>query len=202
MGKLESIEYGKYIRPFLGERHCGDLVILHKEGNLGFFVLIDCLGHGKSAYLMGIEIRNAIEKCWAVNPSEVIACLGSNIKPNVGAAIAVLVINIEDYSYKYAGLGNITCKIVGKKNLDLRSSDGVLGMRNRSTVAYEGLLKSGDFIMLSSDGLSNASAIESWNKYKILSCSFAAKRLVQRLGTDLDDSSCLVIKYNTNNGSL
>lgn len=202
MGNLKSLEYGKYIRPFIGERHSGDLVILHKEGNLGFFVLVDCLGHGESAYEMGVEIRNSIEKCWSDSPSEVISCLGSNIKPDVGAAIGVLVINVKDYSYKYSGLGNISCKIVSKKNLDLRSSDGVLGMRNRSTVAYEGLLKHGDFIMLSSDGLSNASAIENWDRYKVLSSSFAAKKLVQRLGTDLDDSSCLVIKYNTINGDL
>lgn len=198
MGAIGLLEYGKYVRPFIGERYSGDLVIYHQIGKHQFFILVDCIGHGEQAYLMGVNIRSSIENCWTLNPSELLDDLGSSLKKGVGAAIGVLVINIEDYSYKYAGLGNISCKIVGKNKLDLRSSDGILGMRNRSTITYKGTINAGDLVILHSDGLSNLSAIDDWNRYKIQSCSFAAKKLIEHLGTDLDDSSCLIIKYKKN----
>ena len=60
MGAVGSLEYGKYIRPFIGERYSGDMVIHHQKEKQCFFVLTDCLGHGEQAYLMGVEIRKSI----------------------------------------------------------------------------------------------------------------------------------------------
>ena len=189
-----NFEYGKFVRPYLGERHSGDAFVYHEDSSYIYIALIDALGHGIEAYHMSVELKAAIEVNWTTDPSDTIKKVGAMLANSVGAAIGVLVIEKGVGKFSYAGLGNISCKLISEKNHDLRSSDGILGMRNRSTTTISGIIRSNDLFILHSDGVSNLSKVENWDKYKYLKCVTISRKIVRELGTDYDDSSCAVVK--------
>lgn len=191
------IDKAQYNRPFLSERVSGDLPIFHEDESYLYAVLVDALGHGDQANKMSVIIGKEIERCWSSNPINIISDLNDRIGKTIGAAIGVFVISKNKMNYFYSGLGNIRCKVVGKESsLNLSSSDGILGMRFRSSKVYEGQLKSGDMVVLCSDGVSDLDNVQNWQKYGALKCTSIVRRIVNEYGTDLDDSSCITLKIN------
>ncbi|WP_019668826.1 SpoIIE family protein phosphatase [Eudoraea adriatica] len=194
---MNEIEKSQFNRPFLGERVSGDLPFFHDDDSFSYAVLIDGIGHGDSAHLMAESIGQELIHYWSPNPSRMITYLNDRLSKNIGAAIGVLVINKNTMKFFYSGLGNIRCKIIGNESTtNLTSTDGILGMRYRSTKNHEGILRPGDLVVLCSDGISKLDEIENWNRFKALKSSTIARRIVNKYGTDLDDSSCIAIKIN------
>lgn len=197
MDKMKEIEKAKFNRPFLGERVSGDLPIFHDDDSFSYAVLIDGIGHGEAAYLMAETIGRELMHYWSPDPSRMIAYLNDRLSKNIGAAIGVLVINKNTSKLFYSGLGNIRCKVIGKESTtNLTSTDGILGMRYRTTKNQEGILRPGDLVVLCSDGISKLDDIQNWNRFKALKSSTIVRRIVNNYGTDLDDSSCIALKIN------
>lgn len=192
-----NIENAYYNRPFLGERNSGDLPIFYEDEVYHYAVLVDGLGHGDEAYAMSKVIGDKIKRCWSSNPSNIISDVNIHLDKAIGAAIGVLVFNKNTLKFFYSGLGNIRCKVIGKEiTTNLTSSDGILGMRFRSTKIQEGVLRSGDMVLMSSDGVNSLDSIQNWNRFRSLKCTTIVRRIVNLYGTDLDDSSCIAIKIN------
>ena len=197
MGTGMKIEFAHYNRPFLGERNSGDLPFLHEDESYRYAVLIDALGHGEEAYLMAETVGRELVRYWSPDPSKMISYLNDRLSKNIGAAIGVLVISKNTMKFIYAGLGNIRCKVIGQESTtNLTSTDGILGMRYRSTKNQEGLLSSGDLILMCSDGVNSLDNIQNWKRFGPLKCTTIVRRIVNEFGTDLDDSSCIALKIN------
>ena len=192
-----KIEDAYYNRPFLGERNSGDLPILYQDEVYHYAVLVDGLGHGEEAYAMSEVIGDKIKRCWSSNPSNIISDINNHLDKTIGAAIGVMVINKNTLKFFYSGLGNIRCKVIGREiTTNLTSSDGILGMRYRSTKIQNGILSSGDMVILCSDGVNGLDNIQNWNRFGSLKCTTIVRRIVNQFGTDLDDSSCIALKIN------
>jgi hypothetical protein len=197
MDKELKIDFAQYNRPFLGERLSGDLPVIHDASNHVYFVLIDGLGHGEEASAMSAQISKELNRCWSLDPATIIADLNQRLTAGVGAAIGVLIVNKEKLTYRYSGLGNIKCKIIHESNhTNLTSTDGILGMRYRTTKTISGEFKAETLVLMSSDGVSGLDSIENWNKLKRLTSTTITRRIVGNYGTDLDDSSCVAVKIN------
>ena len=192
---MKDIESAKYNRPFLGERVSGDLPIIYEDASYIYAVLIDGLGHGEAAHKMSETIGKEIYRCWSSNPSNIISDLNDRIGKSIGAAIGVLVISKNKLNFYYSGLGNIRCKVIGIENTEnLTSTDGILGMRYRSSKDQEGSLSSGEMVLLCSDGINGLDNAQNWHKLAALKCTTIVRRIVNKYGTDLDDSSCIALK--------
>ena len=170
---------------------------MYKRQLYHYAVLIDSLGHGKVSYAMSEIIRDKLVRCWSSNPSNIILDINTNLDNTIGAAIGALVINKNTMKFLYSGLGNIRCKVIGQEGVrNLTSSDGILGMRYRSTKNQNGILGSGDMVLLYSDGVNGLDNFQYWNKFGSLKCTTIVRRIVNQFGTDFDDSSCIAIKIN------
>lgn len=195
MDKINKIEKAHYNRPFLGERVSGDLAFFHEDEPFSYVVLIDGLGHGEAAHVMAEAVSRELARYLSPDPSRMIAYLNDGLSKDIGAAIGVLVINQNTMKYLYSGLGNIRCKVIGQgRTKSLTSTDGILGMRYRSTKNHEGSLSSGDLVLLYSDGVNSLDNVKNWNRFGPLKCTTVVRRIVSRFGTDLDDSSCIALK--------
>jgi serine/threonine protein phosphatase PrpC len=191
------IEKAQYNRPFLGERVSGDLPIIHEDETYLYVALVDALGHGEEAHKMSATISVELQRCWSSDPANIISDINDRIDKSIGAAIGVLVIGKNKLNYVYSGLGNVCCKIIdSKSSANLTSSDGILGMRYRTSRNHRGSLGVGDILVMCSDGISGLDNVQNWQKYGPLKCSSIVRRIVNEYGTDLDDSSCIAIKIN------
>jgi len=148
-----SIHYG--IRPYVGERHSGDVVVIVRTEEYVLLGVIDGLGHGKEAADIAQKIKSYIE----THSHEAVDILLQNahehFKGSRGAVIGLAKIQ-NSGSLNYVGIGNISCKIISNtKEFTLLSKDGALGLRSRNISTIQAEIKKGERLIMYSDGISN-----------------------------------------------
>jgi serine/threonine protein phosphatase PrpC len=189
------LEIGTYLRPFFGERMIGDAIVTSVNNNFTYLVVIDGIGHGPKAAIISSAIKSFIEKNWIPNPSELIEKVHYHMKGSEGAVIGISVINHKESTLLYAGLGNITCRIIGSTNKSMVSADGLLGVRLRSVQNSRIVLNDKDLIIMHSDGVSSSSSsLIDFPKLQVTSSRLLAKKIVQVFGSEYDDVSCIIVK--------
>ena len=188
------LEIGTYSRPFFGERIIGDAIVTSVNDKFTYLVIIDGIGHGPKAAEISSAIKKFIEKNWIPDPSQLIEKVHYHIKGSKGAVIGISVINHDESTLIYSGLGNITCRIIGAVNKSMVSADGLLGVRLRSVQNSNTVIHDKDIIVMHSDGVSSSSSLVDFPKLKATSPRLLAKKIVQTFGSEYDDASCVIVK--------
>ena len=188
------LEIGTYSRPFFGERMIGDAIITSVNDKFTYLVIIDGIGHGPKAAAISSAVKIFIEKNWIPDPSELIEKVHYHIKGSEGAVIGIAVINHDESTLIYSGLGNITCRIIGAVNKSMVSADGLLGVRLRSVQNSKTVIHDKDLIIMHSDGISSSSSLIDFPKLNVTSPRLLAKKIVQTFGSEYDDASCIIVK--------
>ena len=194
MEKVIALNIGSYLRSCFGERLIGDAIITHEVDEFSYFVVIDGIGHGPTAESISSEIVTYLQSNWIPNPSQLIENVHSHMLGSAGAVIGISLVNLKKSTLTFAGLGNISCKILSDKNTQMVSADGLLGSRYRSVSNSEIKIKRDDLIVMHSDGVSSTAQISEMPKLRALSPKVLAKLIVQDYGSEFDDASCLVVK--------
>jgi serine phosphatase RsbU (regulator of sigma subunit) len=195
-----KVEVGSYSRPFFGEKSIGDSILIVKNNENTLLTLIDGLGHGAKAEKVSQAMKDYLENNWNSDPSDMIRKTHEFMKGSMGAVIGIAIIDHSSRRIKYAGVGNISCKIVGKSNTTLISSDGLVGVRMRSVKNTEITLYDKDLVLMHSDGVSSNVRFEEIPKLKrAFSASLLAKLIVKEVGNEFDDASCIIAKITEEN---
>jgi len=192
-----QLEIGTYLRPFFGERVVGDAVLTSNNIDFSYLVVIDGIGHGSKAQEISIKIKDYLTENLCPNPSQLIENVHNYMMGSEGAVIGVSVINHKESSLTFAGLGNISCKVIGSTNNAMVSADGLLGVRFRSVKNSRVILKNKDMILMHSDGVSSTSEMTDLLKKNNYSSRLLAKKIVITFGSDFDDASCIIAKCKT-----
>ena len=135
-----------------GETLSGDGWGVSEDGRT--FCVVDGLGHGM---LAGEAARVAIEifhKHPGIAPGAAMERMHAAMRSTRGAAAAVVRVNSETGTLVFAGIGNISCIVMGDaKNQSLVSHNGTLGHQVRRVQEFSYPYKRGDVLLMHSDGL-------------------------------------------------
>ena len=193
--KQPLFDVGSYNRPMPGEHASGDLALIVEFDEYILLMIADVSGHGEKAH----DLSNAISNYVMNNTCKDLAILMSGLHKvligTLGAAVALLLIDIESKTFQYLGVGNTGAnRSVGKPWKGV-SRDGILGQRLPGFYAQAGFLENGDIFTMWTDGISDHSGNSFVKSHAYESAAEIAHGLVSELGKQHDDASCIIFKW-------
>lgn len=135
-----------------GETLSGDAWSISNDGRS--FCVVDGLGHGMLAADAAKAAIEIFHKHHGASPGSTLERMHAALKATRGAAAAVTRINPEAGTLNFAGIGNISCVLLGEgKSQSLVSHNGTLGHQLRRVQEFSYPYKRRDLLLMHSDGL-------------------------------------------------
>lgn len=135
-----------------GETLSGDGWGVSEDGRS--FCVVDGLGHGMLAAEAAKVAIGIFHKHPEALPGNVLERMHAAMKSTRGAAAAVVRINPDAGALNFAGIGNISCALLGEgKSQNLVSHNGTLGHQLRRVQEFSYPYKRRDLLLMHSDGL-------------------------------------------------
>ena len=193
---MGRIDYASAVRPlFRKMSESGDLALVYGDEQSCLLVLVDVLGHGANARIVALKAESCIDASHNEDPSAILTNLHACLAGTRGAVAAVCRFSAAAGMLRYAGVGNIALRMVGKQIASLVTTDGVLGYGTVRIVAKEQKLLAGTTLIMHSDGISTHFDILECPGILYKSAGEIAGELLSRFGVKDDDASCIVMKY-------
>lgn len=194
--RLAEVDYYLVKRGLTGwEDECGDTGLVREIGDRCFLALIDALGHGKEAHETALLAKHYLSANCGRDLVDVMQGLHLHLKGTRGVVAAFCVLNQHTGNLRYVGVGNITSKIYGAQPYHFVPQDGIMGYMMASPKEQQRRLHHGDILMLSSDGIREHFDIYDFPDLLRGSARQIATAVLDNLGKDNDDASCLVLRY-------
>lgn len=147
------MKFGIKKEPFLGNKHCGDRCFIKEFDGKTLVAVIDGLGHGRLAEVAAGKAIEYIEKYYHLNLSDIFHGCNEFLKKTVGAAMGIALIDPENCRITFAGVGNISARIVVERNFNLVSDFGIVGGGIRKVREESYPFKPGSILIMHSDGI-------------------------------------------------
>lgn len=141
-----------------GEVVSGDSWSVSDDGDM--FLVVDGLGHGifaADAAKAAVEVFQANQ---SASVTTILEIMHSRMRATRGAAVAIARIDRERRIVEFAGLGNISCSLLGNsRNQSMVSHNGTLGHQMRKVQQFAYAYEPGDLLLMQSDGLTTQSKL-------------------------------------------
>lgn len=142
--------------PIHGETLSGDSWTVSEDGLT--FMVVDGLGHGMLAADAAQAAVSVFNKHQDTSPANIVERMHAALRATRGAAAAVAQIRPEAGTVDFAGIGNISCMLLGNgSNRSLVSHNGTLGHQVRRVQQFSYPFQKGDLLLMHSDGLTTHS---------------------------------------------
>lgn len=191
-----GLEWAAAIRPCIGERVSGDAVYYEQRQNTLVVALIDGLGHGPDAHAAATAATDLLARNWEPDVIRALQLVASACSSSHGVVASVAAINALDGALTYAGVGNVTARVLSPRGSRVFvSGNGVLGQSFARPPVQNAVLAGDDMLVLHSDGVSGA--FDETFTTRLLSCgpAAAARMSIRVLGRTHDDCGCLVVRW-------
>ena len=188
-------DVGLHSEPALGEYVSGDAVLIVNFAGYILLAITDVSGHGLKAHELSTVISTYIKDCACINLNFLLAGLHEKLVGTRGAAVGLLLFDIEAKTFNYLGVGNtLAVRCVGDEWSGI-SRDGVLGYRLPKFNSQAGFLQIGDIFAMTTDGISSTLIKGFVKENSYMSAQEIAECAAFKLGSERDDSSCIIFKY-------
>ena len=179
-----------------GEDVCGDgWGWRMRDGRLSILVA-DGLGHGLYAHDAAELAVRTFHQHHEKAPAQVMESVHAALRPTRGAAAAMLAVDVERGTAKYAGLGNITGTVLhpGGGRHHLVSHNGTAGHTAARIQDFSCPVAAGSTIVLASDGLGTHWDLSAYPDLWRRSASVVAALLYRDFSRRRDDVTVVVAK--------
>jgi anti-sigma regulatory factor (Ser/Thr protein kinase) len=150
----DELELGAVCLPKPGESVVGDGWLLERGGDYRTVLVIDGLGHGPNAARAARVATDAFAAHASAAPAALMEICHGALATTRGAAGAAARIDTAKSAGRFAGIGNIGCRVetTGERR-QLVSHSGTLGHVMRRVQEFEFAFPAGALLVLHSDGL-------------------------------------------------
>lgn len=184
-------------RPCAGEFVSGDLVCSRRVGEATFVLVLDATGHGKEARRVAELAEHAFGLAELDDPVAFLASLDDRLRGSRGAAAAVARLDPRPGRLSYAGVGNVSGRLLGRQDSQLVAREGTLGQHFRMPKLQTLELEPRDLLLMYSDGISGRFSSKSFPELVSGEVPYLATQLLERFGKLYDDASCAVVRVET-----
>jgi negative regulator of sigma-B (phosphoserine phosphatase) len=183
-------------RPLLhGDPACGDTGVVVEIGGEYFLALVDALGHGPEAHETAVAAEQYLSEHCADDLLSILNGLHERLRGSRGAVAALCRLNPDTGELRYAGMGNITARLLGPRASRLVPRDGIVGYQMPTPREETLKFYKGDVLVLCSDGIQEHFDPSECPGLLTGTARSIATELLTRFGKDNDDASCLVVRY-------
>lgn len=174
---------------------CGDTGLIRESDGEKFLALVDALGHGKLAHEVADLAEEYLEANHRENLVELMEGLHVCLKGTRGAVAAFCRLDLMTGELRYAGMGNITVRVLGPHASKFVPREGILGYMISTPREETSKLSVGDILLMYSDGVHEHIDICEYPQLLIGTASAIATNVIGRFGKGDDDASCIVLRY-------
>lgn len=188
-------ELGMTVRPCTGQLLSGDSIVKLETDQGILLAIVDATGHGKKAAEIAKKIEGIVMRYGRdLNLGSLMEVIHKELRGSLGAAVALLDIDLTRECFRYVAVGNIRAYKLGLNPWRGLSRDGVMGSRFPTPYEQFDKLESGDLLLLWTDGIPDLECLQHAKSFSFRSAPHIAKKLVQELGKSYDDAACMVFK--------
>ena len=153
-GPPRALEAGVVCLPVSGEEACGDTWAIHQSRERALIMVADGLGHGQYAAEASAEAARIFENYADSGPAEMIERMIAALHSTRGAAVAVAEALWGRRLVRYAGVGNISGRILSSEaDRNMVSHNGTVGLEARKIQEFTYPWPEDGLLILHSDGL-------------------------------------------------
>ena len=131
------------------------------------------------------------------DPAEFLTLLDQSLRGSRGAAAALAHLHGGQGRLTYAGIGNISGRLVSRGEVHLVGREGTLGQLFRAPKVQTFELVPQDLLLMHSDGISARFSAETFAELRTGQAHAIAAQLLERFGKLYDDAGCAVVRVKT-----
>ena len=173
----------------------GDAYFVARHGDSSLYAVIDGLGHGHGA---NVAARVALDSLgeWRGEPlGDVFAAAHEALRATRGAVMAACVVDRENETFDYAGVGNADVRVYGSaERVHPVPNNGTLGLRLSSLRLWRRRWSEGATLVMTTDGISATWDLDSYPGLLGRNPQLLAGVLLRDFGRDSDDATVLVAR--------
>jgi anti-sigma regulatory factor (Ser/Thr protein kinase) len=148
-----GITWSAVCMPMRGETVCGDAWEVHDHDDGTAFVVADGLGHGPLAAEASGRAAAVLLDGGAAGPAQLIARAHERLRGTRGAAVLFGVLDRTRGVMRYAGIGNVSARLLGREgSRSLVSLNGTVGVQMPAPKEFECAVAAGALLVVHSDG--------------------------------------------------
>lgn len=186
-------ELGMISLPVKGEEECGDTWATHQSPGRTLVLLADGLGHGHFAAEAAGEARIMFHKYAHLSPGQIIAHMHNAMRHTRGAAVAIAELILSQRILRYAGVGNISGRILSDTEThSLISYNGTVGLEARRIQEMTYPWPNGGLLIMNSDGVDSRWNLDNYPGLRRKHPTLIAGVLFCHHNRPNDDASILV----------
>lgn len=194
--KMEVAELKRPIQTMSEADFCGDATFIRESETSVFMAIFDGAGHGYSAHKNADIAMQLIKKNTEQELCPLLLDLHQALKGTGGGVAGLCRVNKNTGQLSCAGIGNISVRLFKPESLRIVMRGGVLGYEMVQPKLYQHQLKSGDVLMLYSDGVSNSFKTDDFPQFFTLRADEIARITIDYFSKILDDAAVIVLKVN------
>lgn len=157
--------------------------------------IADGLGHGKHAEAAAHAAIEYVERHNTQPLPDIFAGCDARLRSTRGVAMGIAVIEDATGELTYAAVGNTRALVTGIKAIRLPASPGIVGGGYRSLSRDTAVVRHGDLVILSTDGLQEYIEISRYDAALRTNVERLAERIIHDWRHDADDAAVLVFRY-------
>ena len=187
------MKFGIASRPVSG-KYNGDMYMIKEFDHRVLVSVIDGLGHGKRAAVASSRCIKSLGKNYKEGLTEILKHCDNDIRKTSGVVMGIISIDLELSTISYAGVGNISARLVGKNSTHFISRDGIVGYRFPKIKEYTYSYTKGDTILMHSDGISSKVVEYPSLKIRTQDVEETANEILRLYGRENDDATVVVAR--------
>lgn len=196
MSPAPAIDHHVLARALSGDpEENGDLGLVIEGPGQVFLALVDALGHGREARQVALAAQEYLRASWPAGLLDLMQGLHGRLKGTRGAVAALCALELASGNLEHCGVGNISARVFGQAAGTLLPRQGVIGYMMARPALQQKRLFAGDILVLASDGLKEHYSLQDHPQLLEGGAAQIAQRLMQTLGKESDDASCVVLRY-------
>jgi anti-sigma regulatory factor (Ser/Thr protein kinase) len=183
--------------PVAGESASGDAWATLSIGTRTLVLVADGLGHGPGAATAANLAVSLFRANATRSASEILDLLHLGLRPTRGAAVAIAEIDTERGELSYAGIGNVSGRLLTSAGIRaMISHNGIVGHQARPAQAFTYPWTSDATLVMHSDGLKNQWKHEAYPGILRRDPALLAGLLYRDFARERDDSSVIVCRQD------
>ncbi len=192
---MAAVDWSHFGRPCVGETLSGDSATVRETDDFVFLALVDVLGHGPEAYEVARQAQAFLQGHWSSDVVRTMTELHGNLNGTRGAAAGICVIDLAKGELSYCGIGNIVARKIGRHNLRLDTTEGIVGQSIKRLSAESAIMEPSDLLLLYSDGIPDRFSGDELAKLRSRDAWAIARHMVIDFGRSIDDATCIALRY-------